>query len=67
MWYRQKSYFYIRYRQLFLLCIDNTSTYDNEKQTFLLHKGNFITLFNFISAFIHKIIHFTHFISKINS
>ena len=28
--------------------------FDIEKPNFLLHKGNFITLFNYINALIHK-------------
>ena len=40
--------------KLTILCIDNKSNCDTEKQKFLLHKGNFITLFNFIDAVIHN-------------
>ena len=37
------------------------------KPKFPLYKDNFTILFNFMHAVIHKIIHFTQFISKINS
>ena len=40
--------------KLSILFIDNTSTHDVEKPKFLIHKGNFITLFNYINAVIHN-------------
>ena len=38
--------------KLYILCIDNTYTYDVEK--ILINKGKFLTLSNSINVFIHN-------------
>ena len=54
MWYRQTFISVLGINKLSILCINNMYIYNIDKPKFLLHKGKFITLLNFINVVIHN-------------